>query len=378
MIGFSDTAFTYLEAADLREPVEVPELTAQGSRSYAAAFNQLRHRLDRDIAALDAQGCSVHNPAVFFLTDGLPNEREDWRTARDQIIDQRGVPRILSFGIGDAEAGIVAELATEPAFAFVAEQGVDTGAAISAFVAALGQSVINSGRALADGQARLHIEQPQGFRSAAEAVKDRPASPDAYQNPGAAAAQLNSAQRPSTTPESPPTTAKSRGRVWAVALIGIIAVVALGYVVRYFLYDSSDNEPANALPSSETATRATSLSPSHESPTYTTAYTPPLPPQSPPPLPDRFVSIAMAPTGQWGSAKNYSTMDAAHAQAVAECSKRASGCKVLASTENGCAAVAEGDGLQYYGNFGATQAEAESGALAKVANGHIVVSLCTG
>lgn len=170
VVGFSDTAFTYLEPADLRLLEGMPVLTAQGLTSYAAAFDQLGYRIGVDIPGLKAQGYTVHRPAVFFLTDGLPNENEDWRSARANVLAQPAAPNILAFGIGDADAGIVCELATKPQFAFIAARGVDTGAAISEFVTSLTQSVISSGQAMAAGSAELQFEKPEGFTLAVDVV----------------------------------------------------------------------------------------------------------------------------------------------------------------------------------------------------------------
>jgi uncharacterized protein YegL len=170
VIGFSDTAFTYLEPADLRLLQGMPVLEAQGLTSYASAFDQLAYRISVDIPSLKADGYTVHRPAVFFLTDGLPNEQEDWRSVRSRLLAQPAAPNILGFGIGDADAGIVAELATKPHFGFVAARGVDTGAAISEFLTSLTQSVISSGQALAGGTAALQFEKPEGFTLAVDVV----------------------------------------------------------------------------------------------------------------------------------------------------------------------------------------------------------------
>ena len=170
VIGFSDTAFTYLEPADLRFLQGMPVLTAQSLTSYAAAFDQLAYRISVDIPSLKAQGYTVHRPAVFFFTDGLPNGNEDWRSAEPICSPSPRPPTFLAFGIGDADAAIVAELATKPHFAFVAARGVDTGAAISEFLTSLTQSVISSGQALASGSAELQFEKPEGFTLAVDVV----------------------------------------------------------------------------------------------------------------------------------------------------------------------------------------------------------------
>jgi uncharacterized protein YegL len=170
VIGFSDTAFTYLEPADLRMLGGMPTLSAQSLTSYAAAFGQLAYRISVDIPSLKAQGYTVHRPAVFFLTDGLPNGNEDWRSARTGLLAHPAAPNILAFGIGDADAATVSELATKPHFAFVAARGVDTGAAISEFIVSLTQSVISSGQALASGSPELQFEKPEGFTLAVDVV----------------------------------------------------------------------------------------------------------------------------------------------------------------------------------------------------------------
>ena len=104
VIGFSETAFTYLEPADLRVLQGMPKLEAQTLTSYAAAFDQLTYRIRVDVPSLKAQGYTVHRPAAFFLTDGLPNGNEDWRSVRANLLAQPAAPNILAFGIGDADA----------------------------------------------------------------------------------------------------------------------------------------------------------------------------------------------------------------------------------------------------------------------------------
>ena len=64
---------------------------------------------------------------VFFLTDGAPTDREDWRAVRTRLLSQPAAPNILSFGIGDADPAVVQEIATRPEFALVAARGMDTG-----------------------------------------------------------------------------------------------------------------------------------------------------------------------------------------------------------------------------------------------------------
>jgi uncharacterized protein YegL len=170
VIGFSDTAFTHLEAADLRSTTWLPTLSAQGLTSYAAAFDELGLRIAVDIPHLKQQGFSVLRPAVFFLTDGQPNANNNWRAAQAKLLGQPTAPNIIAFGIGDADAQIVCELATNEGYAFKAARGVDTGAALSEFLTSLTQSVISSGKAVASGNAELQFERPEGFTLAVDVV----------------------------------------------------------------------------------------------------------------------------------------------------------------------------------------------------------------
>lgn len=168
VIGFDDWPHCYLEPADLRELETMPTLASGGTTSYAAVFNELYRRLPLDISSLKRAGYIVNRPAVFFLTDGLPNHGDGWEGAYANLSTPGfPTPNILGFGIGDAEAQTIKRIASKPEYAFVAAKGVDTGRAITEFIKALTRSVITSGRALAGGQASLPIEKPEGFISLA-------------------------------------------------------------------------------------------------------------------------------------------------------------------------------------------------------------------
>lgn len=169
VIGFADRAACYLAPADLREQETMPTLSARGTTSYSAAFTELHERIPRDIATLKGAGYLVNRPAVFFLTDGVPNPGDGWEQPYAALTDPTFGPRpnILAFGIGNADGEVITRVATSPEYAFITASGVDTGRAIVEFVKALTQSVITSGQALASGQADLPVEKPEGFISLA-------------------------------------------------------------------------------------------------------------------------------------------------------------------------------------------------------------------
>jgi uncharacterized protein YegL len=169
IIGFADDARCYLEPADLRNLEEMPKLSARGMTSYGAVFRELFSRIPRDVARLKSEGYIVNRPAVFMLTDGVPNAGDGWESVyRDLVSEGFGQrPNILVFGVGDANADVVSQVATKAEYAFIAAAGVDTGSAIAEFIKALTQSVVSSGQALASGQAELPVEKPKDFISLA-------------------------------------------------------------------------------------------------------------------------------------------------------------------------------------------------------------------
>ena len=170
VISFSNEAFTHLEPADLRLAPRLPELTAQGGTSYCAAFEELIYRISVDLPHLKSLGFQVHRPVVFFLTDGAPTDRQDWRAVRTRLISEPTAPNILAFGIGDADAAVVGEIATHTDFALVADRRMDTGAAVTEFLTSLTQSVISSGNAVASGADTLQFDKPEGFTLAVDLI----------------------------------------------------------------------------------------------------------------------------------------------------------------------------------------------------------------
>ena len=175
VIGFSATAFTYLEPADMRFlQGEMQPLTAQSTTSYTAAFNELDYRLSVDIPSLKQQGFIVHRPSVFFLTDGRPTGHEDWRGARQRVLSRPDRPNILGFGIGDADRTIIGEIATKPNWALMSAHGSDIAAALEEFFVSLTQSVISSGQVVGEHAADLQFEPPEGCNLAIEYDDDGP------------------------------------------------------------------------------------------------------------------------------------------------------------------------------------------------------------
>lgn len=165
IVGFSNQARCLLELADFRDHESMPVLTANGSTAYSAAFRDLRSRIPQNVQTLADEGNRVFRPVVFFLTDGEPNSGDPWIQTLSELRDPefRQRPNILAFGVRDAKAEIIGKIATQEGYAYLAAKGSDTGAAIAEFFIAFTQSVVESGRNLAEGHGDLVMEEPEGF-----------------------------------------------------------------------------------------------------------------------------------------------------------------------------------------------------------------------
>ena len=167
ILTFADTAQTRLELSELSEELILPTLAPRGrGTSYASAFEALHATIPADVALLKASGYQVHRPSVFFLSDGLPTEKEDrWQTKleglRDPAFNER--PNILAFGVGEADPAVIRQIASSPRFAFMMLDGVSTAGAISEFAASMLNSMVSSAERLDRGETTIEFDKPDGF-----------------------------------------------------------------------------------------------------------------------------------------------------------------------------------------------------------------------
>lgn len=167
IVTFADTAQTRLELCELSEDLILPTLAPHGrGTSYAAALQALRQIIPADIALLKGSGYQVHRPSVFFLSDGLPTEKEaTWHERLAELRDPgfRERPNILAFGVGDADPKVIAQVATTPGYAFMMTEGVSTAGAIAEFAASMLNSMVSSAERLDRGEQTIEFEKPAGF-----------------------------------------------------------------------------------------------------------------------------------------------------------------------------------------------------------------------
>src|SRR5262249_30456751 len=148
VLGFSHDCVIRLHLADLRHANALPQVVSAGATNYGAAFSTLRRQIPQDVATLRSQQYAVHRPAVVFLSDGQPSDK-DWRVSHRSLTDRSSLPiapNIIACGVAEADARTIHEVATSPYFAFIAENSADIGAAIRRFFVSLTRSMVASGR----------------------------------------------------------------------------------------------------------------------------------------------------------------------------------------------------------------------------------------
>jgi uncharacterized protein YegL len=164
MILFGSTVQTVMKIADFNEITSVPAFGNLGRTNFTIVFEELVKQIPLDVKLLKGENYRVLRPAVFFLTDGYPNEGGDWEPTHAQLMNEANKwrPNIVSFGVGAADADTMQALASRPQYAFIAVEGADMGLALGEFMAALQRSVVSSGISVNAGGGLL-VADPKGF-----------------------------------------------------------------------------------------------------------------------------------------------------------------------------------------------------------------------
>lgn len=142
LIGFSDEVKVLQPLVDLSDIEEVPALAAGGLTSYGDAFRALLNCIEKDVAALKAEGHEVYRPVAFFLSDGIPTD-SDWEQGHRELLQSRFAPKIIAFGIGDAEAATIGQVANFRAF-MQQDTKVSPAQALREFASSLTRSIVRS------------------------------------------------------------------------------------------------------------------------------------------------------------------------------------------------------------------------------------------
>ena len=164
MILFGSKVETLMKIADFNEITSVPSFNNLGGTNFTIVFEELFRQIPLDVKILKAENYKVLRPAVFFLTDGYPNEGGDWNSAYNLLMSENNTrrPNIISFGVGPADVDTVRAVASKPQYAFIAIEGANMGLALGEFMTALQRSVVSSGVNVSSGGGLL-VADPKGF-----------------------------------------------------------------------------------------------------------------------------------------------------------------------------------------------------------------------
>jgi len=120
IMSFSDQAKVLLPLGQMSEAA-IPTLSVEGGTDYGSAFRELAQTVERDRAALKANGYKIYRPCVFFLTDGAPNDRSWHQTFTSTLTYDRQTgqgmkshPIFVPFGFRDAPESVMQQLAYPP------------------------------------------------------------------------------------------------------------------------------------------------------------------------------------------------------------------------------------------------------------------------
>jgi uncharacterized protein YegL len=147
LIGFSREARVVAPLSQEAERIGKPGLRGGAETNFGAVFTTLRSTIEQDVERLRAESRSIYRPAVFFLSDGQPTDHEDWPAAHARLVDKSwpARPRMIAFGIGDADRATMSQIGTYRAY--LSRTGVTPRRVIREFAKTLASSLILSGTA---------------------------------------------------------------------------------------------------------------------------------------------------------------------------------------------------------------------------------------
>jgi uncharacterized protein YegL len=146
LIGFADTARVVVPLSPLGDVPDIGVLAARASTNYGTAFTLLRETILTDAADLCAQSRQMYQPTVFFLSDGQPTDPALWRRAHAELLrhDWPDRPRIVAFGVGDADAATMRAVGDYKAFLYD-KRTTELGDAVRVFAETLTDSLVLQG-----------------------------------------------------------------------------------------------------------------------------------------------------------------------------------------------------------------------------------------
>ena len=145
VIGFSSDARVITPLSHRWDEPADFAFQPHGGTNFAAAFLVLRRTISSDVAELLDNGHEVLRPVVFFLSDGQPTDPVAWQRAHARLTDPAWAarPRIVAFGVGDADVRTIGRVGTFKAY--LGNGAAGTGQALRQCVRALATTMVRTG-----------------------------------------------------------------------------------------------------------------------------------------------------------------------------------------------------------------------------------------
>ncbi|WP_181127905.1 MULTISPECIES: VWA domain-containing protein [unclassified Rathayibacter] len=167
VISFGDSARVTIPLSRLSSIGAVPELTSLGGTNFSAAWRAFDQAVRADKKTIFSQKGKIHRPCVFFLTDGEPGDRGEFRNVflSTQGKDStKGWPYVVAYGFREAPADVLKDIAY-PDFGeklgqwFLLKDN-DPKAVIDQVKSLINQTIVQATSTNAQGQRDLQAAQP--------------------------------------------------------------------------------------------------------------------------------------------------------------------------------------------------------------------------
>lgn len=114
VISFGSSAQVTIPLSQLSSIQAVPQLTVLGGTNFSEAWRMYDQVFRADKKVIRAKNGQIHRPCVFFLTDGAPSDRHQFRNVflSTQGKDAtKGWPYVVAYGFRDARADVLKDIA---------------------------------------------------------------------------------------------------------------------------------------------------------------------------------------------------------------------------------------------------------------------------
>jgi uncharacterized protein YegL len=171
LITFADKAEQVIALGNMSERnVSTDTLPVGGGTNYSAAFELLRHTLRADVDELK-QEFRVFRPTVFFLSDGAPQDTDDWPDSFELLTwydpasgaGFKYYPMIVPFGIGEADPKVLAALVhpKDRSKLYMAKDGHSTAKAVTDMANGMLTSIVASAQTATGSNPQITLPGPK-------------------------------------------------------------------------------------------------------------------------------------------------------------------------------------------------------------------------